>query len=90
MDLILEGAGSLPASFSWSSGCSAAGRIGPLALVKSFAILLEKGCICVVDLLSEEESCVLLQVKILNNLECPFLSKESFVRKFFVLKQINY
>jgi len=84
MDFILEGAGSLPASLSWSSDCSMAGRIGPLAcVVKTFAILLEKDCFCVVNLLSEEESCVLLQVKILNNCECPFVSEESFVPNVF-------
>lgn len=87
MHLILEDAGSLPDSFSQSSDCSAAGRIGPLAcMVKIFAILLKKDCTCVVNLLSEEESCVLLQVKILNNLECPFLYKESICVQFFCSK----
>jgi len=43
MDSILEGAGSLPVSFSWTLDCSATGRIGLLVcLVKIFAILFEK------------------------------------------------
>lgn len=67
MDLILEGAGYLPGIFRCSSECSAASRFGPLAcVVKSVAILHDKECTCVANLLSEEESCVLFQVKILN------------------------